>query len=85
MRSCIILHNMIVEDERETYAQHWTDYDQFEASRSSTQQPFSTEVLPVFTNHVRARSELRDLNVHHELQADPVKHIRAQFGMFHGE
>ena len=28
MRSCIILHNMIVEDERETYAQHWTDYDQ---------------------------------------------------------
>ncbi|KAG7578909.1 Harbinger transposase-derived protein [Arabidopsis thaliana x Arabidopsis arenosa] len=85
MRSCIILHNMIVEDERETYAQHWTDYDQSEASGSSTQQLFSTEVLPVFANHVRARSEMLDSNVHHELQADLVKHIWAQKGMFGAE
>ncbi|KAL9665809.1 hypothetical protein QQ045_000130 [Rhodiola kirilowii] len=82
MRSCIISHNMIVEDERDTYAQHWTDYDQSEASGSSTPQPFSTEVLPAFANHVRARSELRDPNVHRELQADLVKHIWAKFGMF---
>ncbi|XP_020272553.1 uncharacterized protein LOC109847733 [Asparagus officinalis] len=82
MRSCIILHNMIVEDERETYAQRWTDFDQSEASGSSTPQPFSTEVLPTFANHVHARSELRDSNVHHELQADLVKHIWAKFGMF---
>uniref|UniRef100_A0A0D3BLG2 DDE Tnp4 domain-containing protein n=1 Tax=Brassica oleracea var. oleracea TaxID=109376 RepID=A0A0D3BLG2_BRAOL len=51
MRSCIILHNMIVENERDTYAQNWTDYDQSEASGSSTPQPFSTEVLPAFANH----------------------------------
>ena len=38
-------------------------------------QPFSTEVLPEFANHVHARSELRDFNVHHELQAYLVKHI----------
>lgn len=82
MRSCIILHNMIVEDERDTYAQHWTDYDQSEASGSSTPEPFSTEVLPAFANHVRARSVMRDSNVHHELQADLVKHIWAKFGMF---
>uniref|UniRef100_A0A0D3CE50 DDE Tnp4 domain-containing protein n=1 Tax=Brassica oleracea var. oleracea TaxID=109376 RepID=A0A0D3CE50_BRAOL len=48
VRSCIILHNMIVEDERNTYAQNWTDYDQSEASGSSTPQPYSTEVLPAF-------------------------------------
>ncbi|XP_019100941.1 PREDICTED: uncharacterized protein LOC104789665 [Camelina sativa] len=83
MRSCIILHNMIVEDERDTYAQHWTDYDHSEASGSSTPQPFSTEVLSAFANHVRARCQLRDLNVHHEFQADLVKHIWAKFGMFH--
>ncbi|XP_019086691.1 PREDICTED: uncharacterized protein LOC109127033 [Camelina sativa] len=82
MRSCIILHNMTVEDERDTYAQHWTDYDQSEASGSSTPQPFLTEVLPAFENHVRARSELRDSSEHHELQADLGKHIWAKFGMF---
>ena len=52
MRSCIILQNMIVEDERDTYAQHWTIYDQSETSGSSTPEPFSTEVLPTFANHV---------------------------------
>ena len=60
MRSCIILHNMIVENERDTYAQHWTDYDQSKESGSSTPQPFSTEVLHAFANHVHARSKLRD-------------------------
>ena len=84
MRSCIMLHNMIVEDERDTYSHHWTDYDQSEASGSSTPQPFSTEVLPAFANHMRARSELRDSNVHHELQSDLVKHIWSKFGIFHG-
>ncbi|PNY14104.1 ribosomal protein [Trifolium pratense] len=54
---------MIVEDERDTYAQHWTDYDQSEASGSSTPEPFSTEVLPAFADHVRARSVMRDSNV----------------------
>jgi len=36
MRSRIILHNMIVEDERDTYAQRWTDFEQSEGSGSST-------------------------------------------------
>ena len=83
MRSCIILHNMIVEDEQNTYVQHWTDYDQSEASGSSTLHQFSTEVLPIFQNHMRARSELYDSNVHHELQADQVKHIWAKIGIYH--
>jgi len=54
---------------------------QSKASGYSTLEPFSTEVLHAFTNHVRARSELRDSSVHHELQADLVKHIWARFGM----
>ncbi|XP_057440284.1 uncharacterized protein LOC130732191 [Lotus japonicus] len=82
MRSCIILHNMIVEDERDSYAQRWTDFEQAEGSGSSTPQPYSTEVLPAFADHVRARSEFRDPNVHHQLQADLVKHIWAKFGMY---
>ncbi|XP_058781834.1 uncharacterized protein LOC131656071 [Vicia villosa] len=82
MRSCIILHNMIVEDERDSYSQRWTDFEQSEESGSNAPQPYSTEVLPAFANHVRARSEFRDPNVHQELQADLVKHIWTKFGMF---
>ena len=84
MRSYIILHNMIVEDERDTYAQHRTDYDQSEASGFNAPQTFSTVVLPAFANHVRARSELCDSIVHHELQVDLVRHIWGKFGMFCG-
>ncbi|XP_058783265.1 uncharacterized protein LOC131657937 [Vicia villosa] len=82
MRLCIILHNMIVEDERDSYSQRWTDFEQSGESGSSAPQPYSTEVLPAFANHVRARSEFRDPNVHQELQADLVKHIWTKFGMF---
>ncbi|CAI8594017.1 unnamed protein product [Vicia faba] len=49
---------------------------------SGTPEPFSTEVLHAFANHVRARSVMRDSNVHHELQADLVKHIWVKFGIF---
>ncbi|AET01797.1 hypothetical protein MTR_8g021110 [Medicago truncatula] len=66
-----------------TYVQRWTDFEQSEESGSIIPQPYSTEVLHTFANHVRARSELRDPNVHHELQADLVKHIWTKFGMFH--
>lgn len=48
---------MIVKDERDTYAQHYTDYDRFEASCSSTPQPFFTEGLQAFANHVHPRSD----------------------------
>ncbi|XP_058772331.1 uncharacterized protein LOC131646249 [Vicia villosa] len=82
MRSCIILHNLIVEDERDSYSQRWTDFEQSGESGSSAPQPYSTEVLPAFANHVRARSEFRDPNVHQELQADLVKHIWTKFGTF---
>jgi len=51
--------------ERDTYAQRWTNFEQYEGSGSSTPQPYSTDVLPAYANHVRARSELRDPNVHH--------------------
>ena len=62
--------------------QRLTNFEQPGGSGSSTPQPYSTEVLPAFANHVRARSKLRDPNVHHELQAGLVKHIWTKFGIF---
>ncbi|CAJ2673176.1 unnamed protein product [Trifolium pratense] len=47
MRSCIILHNMIVEDERDSYAQRWTDFEQSDESGSSAPRPYSTEYYPL--------------------------------------
>ncbi|XP_057418755.1 uncharacterized protein LOC130712961 [Lotus japonicus] len=35
MRSCIILHNMIVDDERDKYLQRWTDFEQYGEIESS--------------------------------------------------
>ncbi|PNX66365.1 ribosomal protein [Trifolium pratense] len=81
MRSCIILHNMIVKDERDSYAQRRIDFEKSEESGSSAPQPYSTEVLPAFVNHVRSRSEFRDPKGHQELQAGLVKHIWTKFGM----
>ncbi|KAK2410794.1 hypothetical protein QL285_046136 [Trifolium repens] len=66
---------MIVEDERDSYSQHWTDFEKSEESGSSAPQPYSTEVLSAFANHVCARFEFCDPNVHQELQAYLVKHI----------
>ncbi|GAA0162949.1 hypothetical protein LIER_18933 [Lithospermum erythrorhizon] len=73
---------MVVEEERDTYAQNWNDYDQTDSGGSSRTQQYSTEVLPAFQNHVRVRSELRDASVHHQLQSDLVEHIWKKFGMF---
>jgi hypothetical protein len=75
---------MIVEDDRDSYSQRWTDFEQSKESGSSAPQPYSTEVLPAFANHVRARSEFRDPKGHQELQADLVKHIWTKFGMGRG-
>jgi hypothetical protein len=75
---------MIVEDEQDSYSQRWTEFEQSEENESSAPQPYSTEVLPTFANHVRARSEFRDPKDHQELQADLVKHIWTKFGMRRG-
>ncbi|KAL3639299.1 hypothetical protein CASFOL_017206 [Castilleja foliolosa] len=58
MRACIILHNMIVEDERDSYTRNWENID-FEPSNnpsSSASASVQTDVLPEFQVHVRDRS-----------------------------
>ncbi|XP_056865852.1 uncharacterized protein LOC130511938 [Raphanus sativus] len=75
MKACIILHNMIVEDERGSYL-HATEFQQQE------------DVDPTFvvkrTTNLRTtlgrRAEVRDTPGHYQLKEDLVEHIWAKFG-----
>ncbi|XP_020260028.1 uncharacterized protein LOC109836529 [Asparagus officinalis] len=88
MRACIILHNMIVEDERDTYSRNWENLDFEQSSGSSASFNVQTEVLPEFQVHVLGRSdsniptraELRDRVQHIQLKKDLVEHIWQKFG-----
>ena len=76
--ACVILHNMIVEDERHTYANFDLSYDQT-----------GSVIPPVeiyhglhsdFQTYIQRRSDLRQRHTHRQLQADLVEHIWERFG-----
>jgi hypothetical protein len=68
MTACVIMHNMIVEDERENAAPlgGW-DY------QGPLVQP--EHVSQDFEAYLQAHRDLRYQQVHHQLQADLVEHV----------
>ncbi|XP_057432130.1 uncharacterized protein LOC130724877 [Lotus japonicus] len=76
--ACIILHNMIVEDEREMYDGNIDfSYDQLE-NDASTPEVFSGP-HPDFAMYLRKRAQVREKAVHRHLQADLVEHVWEHF------
>ncbi|XP_048635061.1 putative nuclease HARBI1 [Brassica napus] len=82
MRACIILHNKIVEDERDGYTlsnlsefQHGDD-----PGSSHVDLDFQTDIPSNITNMMGARSRIRDQHKHQQLKADLVEHIWHKFG-----
>nr|KYP46769.1 hypothetical protein KK1_031610 [Cajanus cajan] len=74
--ACIILHNMIVEDERDTY-QNYIDYDGVDDDMSRSE--ISIGAHPNFrTTYLHRRADVHDKRIHRQLQADLIEHI----GMF---
>ncbi|KAL1209355.1 Protein ALP1-like [Cardamine amara subsp. amara] len=82
MRACIILHNMIVEDERDGYTQFdVSEFAQVQANRTSQVDfTYSTDMPSNLGNMMGIRNRLRDRTMHQQLKTDLVEHIWNKFG-----
>ncbi|XP_057440015.1 uncharacterized protein LOC130731820 isoform X2 [Lotus japonicus] len=72
MYACIILHNMCVEDERNTYRGNFV-YDQ--VNNDILDAEVVSGPIPAFRNILERRAHQIDRSIHHQLQADLVEHI----------
>ncbi|XP_024013889.1 uncharacterized protein LOC112087979 [Eutrema salsugineum] len=82
MRACIILHNMIVENERDHYnLVDTTEFEQGDLTRcSQVDMSFSTDLASNIGNMIGIRNEIRDRKTHDLLQADLLEHMWHKFG-----
>ncbi|XP_057777882.1 uncharacterized protein LOC130996602 [Salvia miltiorrhiza] len=91
MLACIIMHNMIVEDERHTYLNYCDPAEFMEARRFSNQSgdveenedpnfEFSTERIASLSSYMRNRSQVRNREAHNALKNDLIEHIWQKFG-----
>ena len=73
MIACIILHNMIVEDERHLYlCADDFDYEQFDGIQP---EPISHHRTPQLIEFIQCHQSIRDRGSHSKLQTDLVEHI----------
>ena len=73
MRTCVILHNMIVEDERDGYS--LTDTSEFESGESSRGSKVKRRESLHSDNMLGMRNEVRDSGKHDRLKADLVENV----------
>ncbi|XP_057791243.1 uncharacterized protein LOC131008376 [Salvia miltiorrhiza] len=91
MLACIIMHNMIVEDERHTYLNYCDPTKFMEVRRFNSQSgdveanddpnfEFSTERIASLESYMRNRTQLRNREAHNALKNDLIEHIWQKFG-----
>ncbi|XP_010450590.1 PREDICTED: uncharacterized protein LOC104770160 [Camelina sativa] len=77
MRACIILHNMIVENERDGYSQaEVSDFPQAEGVDLS----YSINMNSNISNVLNGQIIIRDREVHDQLKLDLIEHLWTKFG-----
>ena len=72
MKACIILHNMIIEDERDEAKAMDLDYEQIDEISCI---PLSCEPTNEFTKFIQVHQCIRDREVHSQLQLNFVEHL----------
>ena len=72
MKACVILHNMIVEDERDVNEAVELDYEQIDDNRSIK---LSREDTNEFTEFIETHQCIRDHEIHFQFQSDLLEHL----------
>ena len=72
MKACIILHNMIIEDERDEAEAVDFDYEQIDEISCT---PMSRERINEFSEFIQVHQHIMDKEVHSQLQKNRVDHL----------
>jgi hypothetical protein len=81
--ACVILHNMIVEDERDSFRVRYDDNCKHEYHKSSSSTPllgYGHGLIHGFSKTLEIQEDIRDRDMHRRLKADLVEHIFQRFG-----
>ena len=73
MRACVILHNMIIDDERET------NLDEiYETVESNVSPAIQNNAPPSLAARIQMDTEMRDTPMYAQLQRDLIEHVWAR-------
>jgi Plant transposon protein len=78
MRACLIMHNMIVEDERDSYAGNY-DYTDDTVDFTVSMSDIHHSRLTAYEEYVRNHLRVRSRSMNHQLQTDLVEEIWSRF------